>query len=250
MPLIWNPPTDTGTNPRIIHKFGSSTVTTTLGIVSRGNDYQMVQPSAATLLRVKAGDAGDTAAGAGARTINVQGLDANGAEQTDTLTTNGTSAGANGVIEFVRVYRAWVDTSGTYGVSGSPSHIDEIVIENAAGDADWITIPSESLGIGQSEVAAFTVPAGKSAWIAGYDISVDSAKSTNVHLFKREGILDTAAPYKAVREIVRHVGLGSPFRQAYEIPDGPYPPLTDIWAEAKVGASTGEVSVNMEIIIV
>ena len=176
-------------------------------------------------------------------------MDANGALQTDTLTTNGASAGANGVIEFVRVFRAWVATSGTYAVTSSPSHVAAVTVENAAGSADWITIPSESLGIGQSEVAAYTVPAGKSAWITSYNITVDATKASDVHLFKRESILDTAAPYQAAREIVRHIGLTVPLTQRYEIPEGPFPPFTDIWAEAKVGATTGDVSVNMEIIL-
>ncbi len=62
----------------VVHKFGRGVVGTSFVPIAFGNIYRTPQPANATALRVKAGDANDTAAGTGAREVMVQGLSATG----------------------------------------------------------------------------------------------------------------------------------------------------------------------------
>lgn len=76
-------------------------------------------PTAADSFRIAAGgNAADTAAGAGARSVVVQYLDADWKIQTETLVTAGASASASSSGTAIRFIRAWVGASGTY--TGGP----------------------------------------------------------------------------------------------------------------------------------
>ena len=70
-----------------IHKFGTSdAVGTTFVPIARGNVYQT--PTTAQALEVVSTDANDTAAGTGARTVTVIGLDSTWQEITQTVPMN------------------------------------------------------------------------------------------------------------------------------------------------------------------
>lgn len=236
----------------IVHKFGRDpAATTTFAPVSQGGLYRTPQVAGATALRVKAGgNANDTAAGTGARTILLQGLDATGTLQTSTLTTAGASASAASSETYIRLFRAYVATSGTYASSSAGSHSAAITIEKAAGSEDWLTIGATDFPKGQSEVGCYTVPLGKVAYIPTYKFSTDSTKSTDLLLFQRRDILQTEAPYSAMRlvhevQAVAGTGVIRP-----EVPFGPFPTLTDLGFMSKVSTGTGSVSVNFEIFLV
>jgi len=103
--------------------------------------YVALQPAAATTLRIKAGgDALDTAAGAGAREVTLQGIDELGNEVTESLATAGASASAVTTNKFIRLYRAWVSSVGRYGTMAAGGHEDDIVIEKGTGSQDWLTL--------------------------------------------------------------------------------------------------------------
>jgi hypothetical protein len=149
----------------------------------------------------------------------------------------------------VRLYRAYVATSGTYATSSAGSHSADIVIENSGGGTDWATITSTDFPRGQSEIGIYTIPLGKEAYLHSAIISTDSSKSTDVILFKREGILGAAAPYSAMRVIFEGGGLAGTENLAPQTPMGPFPALTDIGFMAKVSTGTGEVDVDFELIL-
>ena len=65
----------------------------------------------ATTVTVTSTDSDDSASGSGARTITVEGLDANYDLVSETLTVGGSA----GTTEFLRVFRAFVATSGSTG---------------------------------------------------------------------------------------------------------------------------------------
>ena len=233
-----------------IHKFGAAEVGTTYVPVTNGNLYRTPQPAAATKLRIKAGDVVDTAAGAGAREITLVGLDETGAEVTETLATAGTSASALTSATFIRLYKAWVSASGTYATATAGSHDSDIVIEKGAGSEDWATITATDFPHSQSEIAAYSVPLGYTAYIPGVIISVDAAKAADVIAFHREGILDAAAPYSAMRVWLQLKAVSGEEVIEPHVPFGPFPALTDIGFMAKVPSSTGEIDIDFEIILV
>ena len=243
-------PTGEISGTSVVHKFGrNDAVGTSYVPVAMGAAYQTLQPAAATTLRIKAGDANDTAAGSGAQEITIQGLDETGTEVVETLATAGTSASAVTSATFIRLYRAYVSASGTYAGSGTQSHADDIVIENGAGGTDWLTIDATSMSMGQSEVALYSVPLGKTAYISSLHISVASNKTADVLLFKREGILDAAPPYQARRLQITFGAVSGEAALKPVTPLGPFPALSDIGFMAKA-AQAAEVDVDFEIILI
>lgn len=235
---------------KTVHKFGRSIATTTFTAVAFGGAYQMPQVAAATKLRVKAGDIKDTAAGDGARKIVIQGIDEVGDLVSETLITAGASASANSVNDYIRLFRAYVSESGTYDDGTSGSHEADLVIENSAGTAAWLTIDSTDVSRGQSEVAWYTIPTGKAAYVTHVKINSDSTKATTILFGKRENILDAAAPFQAFRLQFQLGGLSGEHILNPETPYGPFISNTDIGFLAKVSVGTGEVDIDFEIILV
>lgn len=237
-------------NAEVIHKFGSNTaVGTSLEPISFGGIYRTPQVSGATKLRVKAGNANDSSGGTGAQSVKIEGLNALGERISEVIITNGISAGADSVNTYVRLYRSYVYGSGTYATSTSPSHAAQIVVENAAGTEDWSTIPNGSMSTAQSEIGVFTVPKGKQAYVIDAKVSVDTTKVTSITFFKRENILQTTAPYSAMRKQFGAETVIRDYIQNFDAPHGPFLELTDIGFMAKVVSGTATVNVEFSILL-
>lgn len=233
-----------------VHKFGRAIVTTTLLPITIGNIYQMPQASAATTLRIKAGgNAADTAAGAGAREITIEGLDETGALVTETVATAGASASSVTTATFMRLFGFWVSASGVYSPAASTSHAGSIVVENGSGGTDWGTIDATDFKTGQSEIGCYTVPLGKTAFMTSFFISPATTKVLTLLGLSRASILDSAAPYEAWREFFR---IGDAAHLSNVAPETPvrFEELTDIVFQAAVGATTGEVDIDFEIVLI
>lgn len=232
----------------IIHKFGRNVaVGTTFVPVAFGGLYNTPQPAAATTLRVKAGNANDTAAGTGAREITLLGLDETATEVSEAVATAGASASAATTTTFMRTPRAFVSASGTYATALAGSHAADIVIENGAGGTDWLTIDSTSFPKGQTEIAVYSVPTGFKAYVLSALVVTDVTKTTDVLLFKRESILDAAAPYSAMRLLFEGQLKGAPLNFSPRSPmlvTGP----CDVGWMAKVTSGSAEVAVDFEIL--
>ncbi len=96
----------------------------------------------------------DTSAGAGARTIEVQGLDSNYELQTEDVILNGTTA-VTLASQYLRIFRSRVLTAGTGEVNAGTITI--------AGTTQTQAVVS--IGQGQTLMAIYTVPAGKTAYL-------------------------------------------------------------------------------------
>ncbi|MHC4707896.1 MAG: hypothetical protein ACYS8I_12525, partial [Planctomycetota bacterium] len=208
--------------------------------------------SAATKVRVKAGNVADTAAGAGAREITVQGIDSSFDEITEAIATAGGSASSDSTNTFWRVHRAWVSSAGTYGGANTGA----VTIEDGnPGGTDILTIAA---GEGQSQDAIWTVPDGFTAYLMGITANVDAAVEADIAIYTRSSMNDAAsAPFSSKR--LRHYIDG--LKGSYHF--SPYTAMalgdssgsgmsgrTDIWAEAQGGAGGTEVCVDMEIIVI
>jgi hypothetical protein len=234
-----------------IHKFGKNpAVGTSFVPVTQGGVYQTPQVSGATTLRIKAGgNANDTAAGSGAREITFEGLDETGAYVTEALATAGASASSATTTTFMRLFRVYVSASGTYATATAGSHSAAIVIENGSGGTDWATIENTDFSRGQSQIGAYTVPLGKTAYLHALYVSVDSSKSASVIFFKRENILETAAPYSGMRLVLELGAISGEEYVEFKCPQK-FPALTDIGFLAKTSTGTSEVDIDMEITLV
>jgi hypothetical protein len=232
----------------VVHKFGRIVNPGSAFVpVAFTTTYQMVQPASATALRVKAGDANDTAAGSGAREVTVQGLDETGAEVTEALATAGASASSNSSATFTRLYRAFVSASGTYATGTTGSHAANVVIENAAGSADWATIDVTDHPRAQSEIACYTLPTGQTGYISDITITVDGNQRGDIALFQRTNAIDDSAPYDAMREVGVWVGVAGELRIQPVTPFGSFAAGTDLIFMGRAAGNT-TISIDFEIL--
>ena len=133
--------------------------------------------SSAATVTVTSTDSDDSETGTGARTVTVEGLDENFEQVSETLTVGGSA----GNVEFYRVFRAFVASSGS---SGS----NEGTISVSSGGTTLAQIravgsPTAS-GLGQTFMALYTVPAGYTGYIFDWNVSTAKADG-DVFLVKR-----------------------------------------------------------------
>lgn len=236
-----------------VHKFGrNEAVGTSLVPVCYGGVYQT--PTATVTLEAISDDANDTAAGTGAQEITLEYLDSNFVEQTATIEMNGTSATSGTVAGVLRLFRLYVSRSGTYATASSASQNGTITVRVSGAGATWAQIPevgTTTFGVGQSLIGAYTVPAGKTAYILSTNISVDSGKAVDCYFFARNNADDISTPFTGIlrsKNIYSGVtaGLYQVQHKTYEA----YTEKTDIGYLASVASGTADVSVEFELLLV
>lgn len=231
-----------------LHKFGSNgLIGTAIVPVCTSGFYRT--PTTAVSLEIVSDDANDTSAGTGAREVTIQGLDADGNEQTQTVETNGTSAVTiNGT--WLRVFRMWVSASGSYANQTTPSQLGTITIQESGGGDVWSTIEDlTGFGLGQSQIGVYTIPKGKRGYLLSVNYSVDTNKTVNIYQFKRGGILTTSAPFDTMRLQSVYEGITGNGQFTHITPES-YDELTDIGFMAKTGTGTASVSVEFEMLLI
>lgn len=234
----------------IHHQFGRNTACGTSYVpVTDNGIYRTPQVAGATQLRVKAGgNAADTADGAGARSVRLYGLDVNGDEVQEVIATAGASASSASSTAFIRLYAVEVEASGTYGTQSAGSHVGTITIENAAGTEDWAAMQINGFPSSAAAIGSLTIPRNHAGLVTSMQINVNEAKTTDLLILKREGVLQAAAPYKPVMKMQEFLGVSSSISISFETPIK-FTELTDVGVLAKVSNGTGAVSVDMEVIM-
>ena len=90
---------------------------------------------------------------------------------------------------------------------------------------------------------------GKVGYISSYSISVESTRAVDFLLLIRENVLQTAAPYKAVRTQAEFKGVDTVVSSTLSPPHGPFQAGTDIGWMAKTTSGTADVSIDFDIIL-
>jgi len=210
----------------VIHKFGrnSDVDTGTLpeDIWSQGGVW--VPPTTARIHDIVSTDAADAAAGTGARTILVFGLNASFAEQSETVTMNGVTpvATANA---YTRIYRMYLLTAGS-------SHINAGVI-TATAQTDATVTAAIELAEGQTQMAIFTVPAGKTAYMTQYHASIIRQGATagamaDVYLYSAGPVDTTDYAIRARHNVGVGVTGAGDIRHEFD-PPRKFTEKTDLW---------------------
>ena len=144
--------------------------------------------SAADQLEVLSSDTDDTSAGTGARTVELQGLDSSWNVLTETVTMNGTSA-VTTTGSFLRIFRARVVTAGSSGrnegtitIRDQDTSTTRALITNGATD-----------GNGQTLMAVYTIPAGKTGYIININVSSAKDQEQTYRLMSRDNTVANAA---------------------------------------------------------
>ena len=236
-------------NASVVPRRGIATVLTSFVPIADALAYRTPQVGSATALRIKAGgNAADTAAGTGARSVRITGMDANGDVVTETLATAGALASSATSQTFIRLFDVEVIDSGTYGTQTAGSHAGNIVIENAAGTEDWATIPVNGFPTSSTSIASYTIPRNYTGFIEGISIAVEGTKLVNILMLSRGGVLDTAAPYQPIKREQEWIGIANTYTDTFTMPLV-FPELTDVGMLAKVSNGDGSVTVQMDILL-
>ena len=237
---------------RLVHKFGHNGAVTTLTPVCDGGVYQT--PTAAVTIAAISDDVDDTAAGAGAQQLTIEYLDSDFVEQIGTLEMNGTTETTETITDVLRIVRAYVSRSGTYATSAAGSQQGTITFRVASAGATWGTIPEigiTGMGVGQSLIGAYTVPAGHTAYVISQQASVEisGSKAADIYFFARSNADDVATPFSGVMRMkgltASVAGVNQAAHKSYE----EYAAKTDIGFMAYAATSAG-VSVDFEILLV
>lgn len=210
--------------------------------------YRTPQAANAVSLRIRAGgNAADSVAGAGARQIELYGLDASGQEVTELLTTAGAAQSAATQTKFMRLFRARVTQSGTYATQTAASHLGDILIEDTAGNL-WTTIPLNGFAESITRIGAFTVPVNYEAYLIGFRINAQAQKLVDAVLFTRENVLQAAAPYAPMTAQIELFNISGFIDLSYDAPIY-VPPMTDIGVMAVVDNQSAQVNSELGLLL-
>jgi hypothetical protein len=227
-------------------KFGKNfSATTTLAVISASGLYQT--PTTAQSLEIVSSNANDTSAGTGARTITIVGLNSSWVETSVTVTMNGTTPVAvTGT--WMRIYRMYIETTGTYGTSTASSQAGTITLRNSGAGVTWGLLSLDgTFGLGQSLIGSYTVPSGYTAYVYPNYISVESTKTITAYFFKRENANDVTIPYSPIRAQISLECIGGINPLYNSRPLGIFPAMTDIGWMAKTSTGTASISVSFDI---
>ena len=139
-------------------------------------------------LEVLSSDTDDTSAGTGARTVELQGLDSSWNVLTETVTMNGTSA-VTTTGSFLRIFRAKVVTAGSSGRNEGTITIRD---QDTSTTRALITNPA-TYGNGQTLMAVYTIPAGKTGYIININVSSQKDQEQTYRLMSRDNTVANAA---------------------------------------------------------
>lgn len=239
----------------MVHKFGAATLSTSIVPIAVGLNYQT--PTTAKNIVIVSGATGDNGSGAGARKVEVQGLDENWNLQTGYVVPGGTSASlvltaAGATAQFTRIFRVSVSESGTYATQSAGSHLGILDLYTEGTTALWARLPVSPFPVGQSEIGCYTIPKGYKGYLHSKSVFVNTAanKECDLYFFKRTNCDDITAPYTGTMRLVeKEIGLSGGFELSTEAPkylgEGP----CDIGFMG-VATATSEVSVEFELEVV
>jgi len=226
-----------------IHKFGRNpnvgNVPETIWM--HGGLYSYLDIGSDSTVYAYSASSDDGAGNDGAQTITIQGLDNDFNPIEETITVNGAASTAS----FLRVYRAFVATAGVLAAND-----DDVIISTASAGGGTVLADigvigtGTTTGLGQTQLALYTIPAGKTGYLTTWNIGVAPYNhSVTLTLLARE--LDGSAPFRS-KDIVDTVGGYT--TQNYSIPIR-FPEKTDI--EVRGCGDTGSViSSSFDIILV
>lgn len=234
----------------VIQKFGrNSAVSSTFVPICLSGFYRT--PTSNTALEVVSTDVDDTFLGAGARTIYYEGLQVQSGSLvviSDVVELDGTTAVAL-PDQLIRLYRWYVASSGTYASQSAGSHQGDITIQESGGGAVWAKIENNGFPRAQSQIGAYTVPSGYTAYVSKISYSVESDKEADILMFKRGGVLNTSAPYNAMTLVTEINSATGNYTVEYKTPLK-FEEETDFGFLGKLKANTGPMTVDFEIKLV
>lgn len=198
-------------------------------------------PTAATVMKVSSGSTDDTAAGTGARTVVVSGLDGNYNEISETVTLNGQTA-VNTVNSFLRVNRAYVATAGSGGTAAGNIYVGTGTVTLGVPATIYAQI---TLGQNQTLMAVWTVPAGYTGYILKGNVGTGTA-NVNQYIVARLAQRPFGGVFRTAAKVTIQTGE---IAFDFEVPVS-FTEKTDIEARAVSSGSNNLIFADFEIIYI
>lgn len=212
-----------------LFQFGANTnIQTTTSTVWTGTTSNYVYPSAATVMTVSSSSASDAAAGTGARTVFISGLDANYAEISETVTLNGQTA-VNTVNSYLRLSTMTVITAGSGGTAVGTIYIGTGAVTTGVPAVIYNLIP---VGYNTDAQCIWTVPAGYTAYMTS---CTWTAGNTTANLLITGALLSRVIGGVFIIESTCKFNVGTSFDRHFDTPVA-FAEKTDI--EMRLGSST------------
>ena len=140
-------------------------------------------------MTVSSSDAKDTAAGVGARTLTLTGLDANYDRIGEDIVLNGQS-GVNTVNSYLRLFEGNVNTVGSEADNAGVIHVGTGSISSGVPANSFLQIEA---GSNSSLMAMYTVPRDYYCMLVANYITISSGKIANAHTVSRNSAVTNAA---------------------------------------------------------
>jgi len=234
----------------LVNKFGHNAAVgngTFEDVWSAGGRYPW--PTAAVQLEAISTSTDDDDGGTGAQIVKVYGLDGSLNEINETITMNGTSASTVTTQSFFRVFRAYVTSTGTYVTNTGDSNAGTITVRAASAGATLAQIAvSDSIGVGQSQLALYTVPAGHTGLLKNFTVSIDASKPAKIYLWRRPNADDVTTPYDARRLLWEGDGIQGDISIRLSLPVR-LEEKTDVWFSAIGSGADTSVSAEFDIVL-
>lgn len=199
-----------------------------------------VYPASATVMKISSSDADDTAAGTGARTVTIVGLDGSYNQISETVSLNGQTA-VNTTNSYLRVFHLSVNTAGSSGAA-------EGTIYAGVGSVT-AGVPATVYGLysanGGSTACIYTVPAGYTGYIFDFLVATGCTTAnafTNIGLYNRPlgSVFDNTLQGRCANGGAFAIPLNYPLS---------FPEKTDLEVRASATTSSS-VSANFSIVII
>ena len=224
-----------------IEKFGrNDTMSGNMETIWDGSNLYTYLSSASSVY-ITSSDAADATSGTGARTIEVQGLDASYNVITEDVTVDDGASTAT----FIRVFRARTKTTGSGGQAAGV-----ISIRSAASGAGTLLAQIQKVGtgggasLGQTFMALYTVPAGKTAYITQWIVGAGAQNADTTALLVARTFGDGGFNSK---DII--ISAGQQFAKDYKIPLQ-FTEKTDIEVRGFSSSSGNDCSSTFNLILI
>jgi len=199
-----------------------------------------VYPTSAVAIKISSSDANDTAAGTGARTATIVGLDGSYNQISETVSLNGQTA-VTTTATFLRVFHLMVNTAGSGGAAAGTIYAGVGTVTSG--------VPATVYGTytvnGGSTACIYTIPAGYTGYIFDFLVATGCTTAnafTNLGLYNRPlgGVFDNTLQGRCAN--------GGAFAIPFNYPLS-FPEKTDL--EVRASATTASsVSANFSVVII
>lgn len=202
-----------------------------------------VYPTTASVMKVSSSSADDAAAGTGARTVYITGIDANGVEVTETVSLNGQTVVLT-VSSFLRIFSVIVLTAGSGATAVGNIYVGDGSVTSGVPATVYAKI---LIGNNRTLMAMFTVPSGYTGYVkSAFGSTGGNAASTDY--------TDISFAYKPTggvmliggRNTVQSGSFGSPLMLYTQ----PFAALTDIEIRASGSAAVNRVSATFTVLYI